>query len=222
VTPELDLTPEEINDPEMMQLWVAPYGTALPSSWDGPIDMAFRFAGMVERDAKAHFRGRDQGDVYDTGRDRGPAAMALAWRRLLRKHAFGAVWCAGRTGPRGGAAGGVQGFRRVSCRRRIVHRSPGDCRGGPGVAALVCGAEGVRVTTILPHGPSSRVEAYAMLAQHALSALRASSDFQPREERLPIDRSVRVTPLAAPGFRVLGFGCRSGETAPDPTGRNRP
>jgi hypothetical protein len=36
------------------------------------------------------------------------------------------------------------------------------------------------VTSALPYGPGSRVEAYAMLAQHALSALWANSDFQPR------------------------------------------
>lgn len=38
------------------------------------------------------------------------------------------------------------------------------------------------MTLTLPHGPSSRVEAYAMLAQHALSSLWYSSDFQPRDE----------------------------------------
>lgn len=34
----------------------------------------------------------------------------------------------------------------------------------------------------LPNGPTSRVEAYAMLTHHALSALWMSSDFQPRED----------------------------------------
>lgn len=38
------------------------------------------------------------------------------------------------------------------------------------------------MTLALPESPTSRVEAYAMLAQHALSALWASSDFQPRDE----------------------------------------
>jgi hypothetical protein len=87
VTPELDLTPEEINDPEVMQLWVAPYGTPLPSSWDGAVDLAFRFVGMVERDTKARFLDRPHADLYDTSRDRGPIAMTLTWRRMLRKHA---------------------------------------------------------------------------------------------------------------------------------------
>lgn len=42
MTPEEDLTPDEINDPALMQLWVAPYGTVLPTSWDDVVDMAFR------------------------------------------------------------------------------------------------------------------------------------------------------------------------------------
>lgn len=37
------------------------------------------------------------------------------------------------------------------------------------------------MTLTLPESPTSRVEAYAMLAHHALSALWASSDFQPRD-----------------------------------------
>lgn len=38
------------------------------------------------------------------------------------------------------------------------------------------------MTVTLPDSPTSRVEAYAMLAQHALSALWAVSDFQPRDD----------------------------------------
>ncbi len=38
------------------------------------------------------------------------------------------------------------------------------------------------MTLTLPQSPTSRVEAYSMLAHHALSALWASSDFQPRDE----------------------------------------
>lgn len=38
------------------------------------------------------------------------------------------------------------------------------------------------VTALLLPGPTSRVEAYAMLAQHALTSLWSASDFQPRDE----------------------------------------
>ncbi|WP_432834022.1 hypothetical protein [Dactylosporangium sp. CA-092794] len=38
------------------------------------------------------------------------------------------------------------------------------------------------MTIFLPRGPNSRVEAYAMLAQHALTSLWMSSDFQPRND----------------------------------------
>lgn len=37
------------------------------------------------------------------------------------------------------------------------------------------------MTLTLPESPTSRVEAYSMLAHHALSALWAESDFQPRD-----------------------------------------
>lgn len=88
MTPELDLTPEEINDPRMMQLWVAPYGTPLPGAWDGAVDMAFRFVGMIRRDVKAHFRGAESVNLFDTSRDRGPIAATLTWHRMLRKYAI--------------------------------------------------------------------------------------------------------------------------------------
>jgi hypothetical protein len=38
------------------------------------------------------------------------------------------------------------------------------------------------VTLTLPQSPTSRVEAYAMLAHHALSQVWYASDFQPRDE----------------------------------------
>lgn len=91
MTPELDLTPEEINDPRMMQLWVAPIGTPLPSAWDGDVDLAFRFVGMVARDAKARLMWDDApAMLFGSHRrhlDPGPVAMTLTWHRLLRKHA---------------------------------------------------------------------------------------------------------------------------------------
>lgn len=89
MSPELDLTPEEINDPEMMQLWVAPFGTPLPSAWDG-FDPAFRFAGMVERDVKANLAGVEVAAFGEPRRrppDRGPQRLTFTWRRLRRKHA---------------------------------------------------------------------------------------------------------------------------------------
>jgi hypothetical protein len=88
VTSELDLTPDEINDPQMMQLWVAPFGTPLPKAWSAGMDMAFRFVGMVARDGKAHFRDADLVDPFDESRDRGPVAMTLTWHRMLRKRAI--------------------------------------------------------------------------------------------------------------------------------------
>jgi len=87
VTPELDLTPDEINDPQMMQLWIAPYGAPLPSAWDRGIDMAFRFVGMVARDVKAHFRHAERVHLLEEQRDRGPIALTLTWHRMLRRHA---------------------------------------------------------------------------------------------------------------------------------------
>jgi hypothetical protein len=90
VTPELDLTPEEINDPEMMQLWLAPYGTPLPTAWNGGVDMAFRFVGMVERDVKTNPAAVDVAAFGEPRRqppDRGSQYLTLTWRRLRRKHA---------------------------------------------------------------------------------------------------------------------------------------
>jgi hypothetical protein len=88
VTPELDLTPYEINDPTLMQLWLAPFGTPLPTAWNGDVDPAFRFVGMVKRDTAAGLDLLAPVDLLaEPSRVRGPMRLTLTWPRMLRKHA---------------------------------------------------------------------------------------------------------------------------------------
>jgi hypothetical protein len=87
VSPELDLTPDEINDPQMMQLWAAPYGTRLPAAWDGAVDMAFRFVGMIRRDVKARAAELEPIRLGVWRCETGPPELTLTWHRMLAKHA---------------------------------------------------------------------------------------------------------------------------------------
>lgn len=87
MSPERDLTPAEINDPQMMQLWLAPYGSALPRAWDDTVGMEFRFAGMVRRDVRGRFVEREPVRLNALSRETGPPVLKLTWHRLLDRHA---------------------------------------------------------------------------------------------------------------------------------------
>jgi hypothetical protein len=90
VTPEFDLTPEEINDPKSMQLWIARPGTPLPTAWNSGIDPTFQFAGMVRRDLKPRQDTPETFTPHGLARPFftcGQLQLTLTWPRLLPRHA---------------------------------------------------------------------------------------------------------------------------------------
>ena len=90
MTPDVDLTPEEINDPKSAQLWIARPGTPLPTAWNSGVDPAFQFAGMVRRDLKPRHDTPETFTPYGQARPFhtvGQPQLTLTWPRLLVQHA---------------------------------------------------------------------------------------------------------------------------------------
>lgn len=83
-----ELTAAEINDPQMMQRWIAPLGTPLPTAWNSGIDMGFRFVGMVRRDVHGRLSEPEVVRLGVQRRETGPPVLTLTWHRMLRRHAI--------------------------------------------------------------------------------------------------------------------------------------